>query len=173
MAETYKHVTIDEGQEGVKRLILNRPPLNILNIEMMEEMVDALEGFSSDKGAKILVLMAEGKAFSAGVDVEDHMGDKAAPMIRIFHRIFELLETFECPTVALVGGAALGGGCEVATFCDMILASEKAKFGQPEIKVGVLAPLAVIRFPQLVGLAKTYDLLLTGESLGASEAREI
>ncbi|MBI3029422.1 MAG: enoyl-CoA hydratase/isomerase family protein [Candidatus Rokubacteria bacterium] len=159
--------------EGVARLVLARPPLNILTIDMMEELNGALERVQSLLEVRALVLAAEGKAFSAGVAVEDHLGDRVKPMLEAFHRIFHLLRALPCPSVAAVQGAALGGGSELATFCDFVIASEAATFGQPEIKVGVFPPIAAVHYPARIGLARTLQLLLTGEVIGAKEAERI
>jgi cyclohexa-1,5-dienecarbonyl-CoA hydratase len=171
MAE-YRFVRL-EVADGVARLVLARPPLNILNIEMMEELSAALERVQALPDVRALVIAAEGKAFSAGVAVEDHLGDRVKPMLEAFHRIFHLLRALPCPTVAAVQGAALGGGSELATFCDFVIASETATFGQPEIKVGVFPPIAAIHYPNRIGLARTLQLLLTGEVIGAREAERI
>ncbi len=168
----YKFLRL-EVADGVARLILARPPLNILTIEMMEELNGALERVQALPEVRVLVMAAEGKAFSAGVAVEDHLGDRVKPMLEAFHRIFHLLRALPCPTVAAVQGAALGGGSELATFCDFVIASETATFGQPEIKVGVFPPIAAIHYPNRVGLARTLQLLLTGEVIGAKEAERI
>ena len=112
------------------------------------------------------------KAFSAGVAIEDHIGDKAEPMIHVFHKIFHLLVKVPCPTVAVVEGAAIGGGCEIASFCDISVATEKAKFGQPEINVGLFPPVSVAIFPSLMGVNKTMELLLTGKTISAKKAQE-
>ncbi len=162
-----------EVADGVAGLVLARPPLNILNIEMMEELNGALERVQALPEVRALVIAAEGKAFSAGVAVEDHLGDRVKPMLEAFHRIFHLLRALPCPTVAAVQGAALGGGSELATFCDFVIASETATFGQPEIKVGVFPPIAAIHYPNRIGLARTLQLLLTGEVIGAKEAERI
>ena len=162
-----------EVADGVARLVLARPPLNILNIEMMEEVNAALERVQALHEVRVLVMAAEGKAFSAGVAVEDHLGDRVKPMLEAFHRIFHLLRALPCPTVAAVQGAALGGGSELATFCDFVIASETATFGQPEIKVGVFPPIAAVHYPSRIGLARTLQLLLTGEVIGAKEAEQI
>jgi cyclohexa-1,5-dienecarbonyl-CoA hydratase len=91
-------------------------------------------------------------------------------MIETFHGIFRLMDTLEAPSIALVKGAALGGGCELALYCDMVLASEKAKFGQPEIKVGVFPPIAALAFPRLTARKKALELILLGEIIDAPEA---
>ncbi|RBW70111.1 enoyl-CoA hydratase/isomerase family protein [Bacillus taeanensis] len=153
-------------------LTFNRPPVNVLNMEMMEEIVDALETVCKNNSLTALVIKAEGKAFSAGVAIEDHLGDKTEPMIHLFHKMFHILARVQCPTIAVVDGAALGGGCEVATFCDIVIATEKAKFGQPEINLGLFPPVSVVSFPWLMGLNRTMELLLTGETIDAQKAYE-
>ncbi len=162
-----------EKKNGVAILTLNRPPLNILNIAMMREMNEALEGLKGDADTNLLVIAAQGKAFSAGVDIKDHTPDKVEEMIEAFHGIFRRLLSLEIPTLAVVQGACLGGGCELASFCDFLLASEEATFGQPEIKVGVFPPIAVVLFPYLMGQRRTFELLLTGETVDAREAERI
>jgi len=160
-------------QDGVARITLNRPPLNILDIAMMKEINSALESLDSMDDAKLLVIDHEGKAFSAGVDIKDHTTDKVEEMIDVFHRIFRLLNTLEVPTLAVVEGAALGGGCELATFCDMAVASEDATFSQPEIKAGVFPPIAAVIFPHLTGRNRALELMLTGDVIAAEEAERI
>jgi cyclohexa-1,5-dienecarbonyl-CoA hydratase len=171
---TYQHI-IFEKKDGIARLTLNKPPFNVLDIAMMREINSALEGLGDDKAVKVLVLDAvEGsKAFSAGVDVSDHTADKVEEMIEVFHRIFRLLDGLEMPVVAVVGGAALGGGCEVALFCDMIIASEKASFGQPEIQVGVLPPIAAVALPGIIGPKKALEMVLIGDRIRAAEAQAL
>jgi cyclohexa-1,5-dienecarbonyl-CoA hydratase len=170
----YQYIIFDK-QDGVVKITLNKPPLNVLNIAMMREINQVLEGLDSDPSVKVLVFEAvEGsKAFSAGVDVSEHTAEMVNEMIEVFHRIFRLLEKLEIPTVAVVGGAALGGGCELALFCDMVIASEKASFGQPEIQVGVLPPIAVVALPEIIGPKKTMEMVLTGDRIKASEAERL
>lgn len=158
---------------GIARITLARPPLNILTIEMMEELNKVLQGLSLRPDIKGLVFAAEGKAFSAGVAVEDHLGDRVKPMLEAFHQIFRHLYALDCATVAAVQGAALGGGAELATFCDLVIASDTATLGQPEIKVGVFPPIAALRYPARVGEARALQLLLSGDVIGAREAEEI
>jgi cyclohexa-1,5-dienecarbonyl-CoA hydratase len=157
---------------GAARLTFKRPPLNVLNIAMMREINLALDGLDPAT-AKALVIAAEGKAFSAGVDVAEHTADKVGEMIEVFHGMFRRLDRLDTPTLAIVQGAALGGGCEVALFCDMVLASDKAKFGQPEIKVGVFPPIAAVILPRLVSNKKALELLLMGDTIDAAEAHRL
>jgi cyclohexa-1,5-dienecarbonyl-CoA hydratase len=167
----YKTLIVDE-KDMIGKITFNKPPLNILDIEMMKEINQALKHFQ-DRNLKVLILNANGKAFSAGVDVSDHTKEKVKEMIQTFHEIFTNILKINAPTVALVNGAALGGGCEVATFCDIVIASEKSKFGQPEIKVGVFPPVAAAIFPKLIWSKKALELLITGDLIGAKEAKEL
>jgi cyclohexa-1,5-dienecarbonyl-CoA hydratase len=156
--------------EGVATITLNRPPVNVLNIAMMAEFNALLETVLSRRDYAALAIRAKGKAFSAGVDVADHTADRVEEMIRQFHGIFRKLALTDALTVAVVQGAALGGGCELATFCDVVLASDRAKFGQPEVQVGVFPPVAACVLPHRVGLAKAVELVATGATVGATEA---
>ncbi|KPJ60096.1 MAG: hypothetical protein AMJ46_08295 [Latescibacteria bacterium DG_63] len=172
MEKTHKHIAF-EKKDNVATITLDRAPVNVLNIEMMREINGILGQLKNDSQLKLLVFKAKGKAFSAGVDVSEHTPDKVEEMIEVFHEIFRLLNSIAAPSVAVVGGAALGGGCELATFCDIVVASEKAKFGQPEIMVGVFAPVASAVFPWLIGRNRSLELLLTGETIDAKEAERI
>lgn len=162
---------IYELRDGVARVTLNRPPLNILNIAMIGELQRAIDWVRSQDGVKVLVINHQGKAFSAGVAIEDHTPDKVPEMLEKFHGVFRLLNSVTVPSVALVDGMALGGGCELAVFCDMAIASERATFGQPEIKVGVFPPVAAVLFPHLIGRNRTLELVLTGKVIDAAEAK--
>src|SRR5512145_1132618 len=160
-------------EQDVVRITLARPPLNILTVEMLHELGEVLELAAARPALKALVLAADGKAFCAGVAVEDHLGERARPMLEAFHRIFRQLRSLECATLAAVQGAALGGGAELAAFCDVVVATESATFGQPEIKVGVFPPIAALRYPARIGQARTLRLLLSGDVIGAAEAERI
>ena len=168
--ELGNELIIIEKANNIGKIILNNGPLNILTIKMMEQVNKALEGFLGDQSLKAVIFDHTGKVFSAGVDIGDHMGDKAPIMIKEFHRIFRNLNKLKCPTIASIKGAALGGGCEIAIFCDIVLTSDKAKFGQPEIKVGVFPPIAVLAFPQIIGNKKAFELIMLGEIIDAKEA---
>lgn len=165
--------TIETAKEGgVFTLTLSRPPLNILNIAMLREISTAIaEARASSCG--FLVLKAKGKAFSAGADVAEHLPDKAAEMLSSFHGALKLLASFEGIVVACVQGSALGGGCELVLPADIVLASSEAKFGQPEIQLGVFPPVAMALLPVLCPPAAAYELILTGRSIDAEKAREL
>ncbi len=168
----FKHIQT-EMKDGVATFTLNRAPLNILNIEMMEEINTYLEGLKKEKSLKLLVIQAMGKAFSAGVDVGEHLGDLVYKMVDVFHRIFRLMDALEVPSLAVVNGAALGGGCEMALYCDMVIATERSKFGQPEIQVGVFPPIAALIFPRIIGRKKAMELILSGDPINAEEALKL
>jgi len=146
--------------------------LNIMNIAMMEEINDALDSFKEIHNLKTLVFDHVGKAFSAGVEISEHEAITVRKMLSEFHDIFLRLMGFKSPTVACVRGAALGGGSELALFCDFVLASDKAKFGQPEIKVGVFPPIATLLLPKMTTMKKAVELLLLGETISADEAHK-
>ena len=165
----YKHIQT-ELEEGVATLTLNRPPLNVLNIEMMEEINSYFESLLKEKALKLLVIQGAGKAFSAGVDVGEHLGDLVYKMIEVFHKMFRLMDGLKVPSISVVNGSALGGGCELAVYCDMVIATEKAKFGQPEIQVGVFPPIAALAFPRMIGRKKALELILSGDVISAQEA---
>ena len=162
-----------EREDGVAKITLNHPPVNIMDIPTMREINVALESLQDDDEIKAVLFGATGKAFCAGVDVKDHTADKVGEMVEVFHRIFRLMWSLDVPTVAAVNGAALGGGCELVTFCDMVIASERATFGQPEIQVGVYPPVAAVTFPRLMPYMKAMELLLTGGVIDAREAERL
>lgn len=164
-----------EVKDGVAKIVINRPPYNVLDIPTMREINEALMDVKArEKELKVLLITSSGeKAFSTGVDVKDHTPEKMDEMIDVFHRIFRIMATLEIPTVAAVRGYALGGGCEVVLFCDMVVASEKAQFGQPEIKVGVYPSMVVAWLPRLTGMKKAMEIILTGDSISAQEAERL
>jgi len=165
----YEHIEV-EIKDRVGVITLNRPPVNVLNIAMMSEINDALKSFLDNNELVAVLFKAKGKCFSAGVDVGEHMGDMAPKMIEVFHGMFRLLRKFEIPTVASVFSSCLGGGCELAIFCDIVIAAENSKIGQPEIQVGVFPPIAAQIMPRIIGRKAAMDLILTGRVVSAQEA---
>jgi cyclohexa-1,5-dienecarbonyl-CoA hydratase len=168
----YQHI-LTEFKQGFGTITLNRPPVNILNIAMMEEINEVLKSWHGKKDLKLVLFNAKGKCFSAGVDVGEHMGDLAPKMIGAFHLMFRLMDKLGVPTVASVYSSCLGGGCELAIFCDLIIAAEGAKFGQPEIQVGVFPPIAAHFMPRILGRKVAMDLILSGRVISAAEALQI
>lgn len=161
-----------EIQARVARITLARPPLNILNIAMMREIGAALDQCAPPKDLVAIVFdAAEGsRAFSAGVAVEEHVPETVFQMLDSFHNIFRVLNQISRPTIAVVDGPALGGGCELVAGCDIVIASDRAKFGQPEIKLGVFPPVAAILLSRILGEKKAREMILLGEMIDAHEA---
>src|SRR6476660_8078585 len=171
MSENFQHIkfSIDDR---VARITFARPPLNIFNIAMMREINEALNQSAQqrDLAAVVFDAAAECNAFSAGVAVEEHVEETIFQMLDSFHGIFRNLEQMARPTLAIVDGAALGGGCELVAACDIVIASDRARFGQPEIKLGVFPPVAAILLPRVIGEKRARELILTGEIIDAVEA---
>ncbi|MCF8128627.1 MAG: enoyl-CoA hydratase/isomerase family protein [Deltaproteobacteria bacterium] len=165
----YDHIEI-RTDNGLGSITLNRPPVNILNIAMMEEINGVLASWQDEKDLKAVLFDAKGKCFSAGVDVGEHMGDMAPKMIEAFHRMFRLMESLGIPTIASVYGSCLGGGCELAVFCDLVISSDDAKYGQPEVQVGVFPPIAAQLMPRIIGRKAAMELILSGRIVSAEEA---
>jgi len=159
-----------EKDRGAARLAFARPKHNVLNIEMMHELNGLLEELLKDDELKCLVIAGEGPSWSAGVDVGEHMGDLAPKMIETFHGIFRRMAKIGVLTVASVYGSCLGGGCELAVFCDLVIASESAKLGQPEIQVGVFPPIAAQIMPRSIGRKAANDLIFSGRIISADES---
>jgi enoyl-CoA hydratase/carnithine racemase len=154
-------------------LILDRPPLNILSIEMMDQLTTAMHDAIERPPRLIVITGAGDRAFCAGVDIRDHLDGREKDMLRAVYdnyAAFEKLRSQKIPTVALVKGHALGGGCELAALCDTVIAHEDATFGLPEISLGVFPPVAAVIFPALIGYNTTMRLMLTGETIPAKEA---
>src|SRR5258707_12103541 len=159
---------IFSSDENAYRITLADPPLHILDITMLEELRDAIARVASDR--HVLIIDSQGeKAFSAGASVQDHLGDRVATMLARFHDCFRMLAKLDVVTVALVRGAAFGGGCELALACDFNLASDRAKFGQPEINLGVFPPVAAYQLSRQMTPRKGLELLLTGETVDGKE----
>jgi cyclohexa-1,5-dienecarbonyl-CoA hydratase len=167
---TTGHETIQLRLENrVAWIALDRPPLNILDIAMMQALDAALERVLP-KCDFVIFQGAGPKAFSAGAEIADHAPERVGRMLFAFHAIFRRLAAADCITIATVHGYCLGGGMELATFCDFVLAAESAQFGQPEIKLGCFPPVALVTLPQLIGMRAATNLILTGVQIGAAEA---
>ena len=154
-------------------LILDRPPLNILSIEMLDQLTAAMRNAIKHPPRLVVITGAGDRAFCAGVDIRDHLDGREKEMLRAVYNnyaAFEKLRSHNIPTVALVKGHALGGGCELAALCDTVIAHEDATFGLPEISLGVFPPIAAVYFPSLIGYNATLRLMLTGETIQAKEA---
>src|SRR6266849_5238278 len=135
-------------------LILDRPPLNILTIEMLDQLTAAMRAAIEHPPRLVVITGAGERAFCAGVDIHDHLDGREVEMLRAVRdncAAFEELRAHAIPSVALVKGHALGGGCELAALCDTVIAHENASFGLPEVKLGVFPPVAAVYFPALIG----------------------
>jgi len=170
----YKNVIVTR-EAGFAIIQLNRPEvLNAINVQLMTELVDALEGLDKDDEVRCMILTGSEKAFAAGADIKE-MAD-APPMEMLKRDQFarwDKIRKIKKPIIAAVSGFALGGGCELAMTCDMIIASETARFGQPEINIGVMPGAGgTQRLTRAVGKAKAMEIVLTGKQFTADEAKE-
>ena len=159
--------------EDILWLILDRPPLNVLNIEMFDQLTTAMRRAIKNSPRLIVITGTGERAFCAGVDIHDHLDGREVEMLRVVQdncAAFEELHAHNIPTVALVKGHALGGGCELAALCDTVIAHENVTFGLPEVNLGVFPPVAAVYFPALIGYNATLRLMLTGETIKAAEA---
>jgi cyclohexa-1,5-dienecarbonyl-CoA hydratase len=157
------------------RIVLSKPPLNVLTISMMKEIADAINRVGSMPEVCALVLSASPstRAFSAGTSVEEHRPETVYQMLEAFHSIFRAMNIASKPVIAAVSGAALGGGCELVAFADIVIATHSARFGQPEIKIGVFPPVSSIMLPRVIGEKKAREMILTGDLITAEEARQL
>jgi len=161
-----------EKKERVVRITWDRPPLNVLDVVLLRELDQALANCASEPGVDIVVLLGTGvRAFSAGVDIRDHTTEKAPGMLDVVHGVIRKLLVLPQVTIAAVRGVCLGGGCEIASSCDLIVASEESSFGTPEIFVGCYPPVALARFSSLIGYHRAAEMILTGRRFSAPEAQ--
>jgi len=170
---TVRYVQEDESQPGIVQLTLNRPPANVLSVDMLQELAAALDPLEYRHEVKLVVLRGAGKYFSAGFELNEHLGDRAYMMLEGFRRVFEALLKIDKPTLAVVAGPAFGAGCLLAAGCDIALAAQSAKLAHPEIRGGVFNTLAAALLPRLIGRKRAFEMLLLGGSLSAAEAERI
>ena len=167
-------VVLVERAGRTATVTINRPPLNILDLETLGRLNAVLGKLGVDPGLQVVVLRGAGeRAFSAGVSVQDHTPDKVREMLDGLHGAIRLLRDLPAVAVAAVQGHCLGGGMELALGCDLVLAAEDARFGQPEIELGCYPPAAAALYPRLFGTSRTLELLLTGRTLSAEEAERL
>jgi cyclohexa-1,5-dienecarbonyl-CoA hydratase len=155
-------------------ITLDRPPLNVLDFALLRELDDILTSCTDQPTADLVVLRGAGqRAFSAGVDIKDHTREKVPEMLDAVHGVIRKLLAMPQVTIALVHGVCLGGGCELASSCDFLLATEDSSFATPEIHVGCYPPVALARFSSLVGYHRAAEMILTGRIFSAREALAI
>lgn len=164
---------LTESADGIAVITINRPKaLNALNQQVLEDIATAAEQFDADDAVKAIIITGTDRAFAAGADIKQMAElDFATAFKTDFFAGWSRLTSVRKPTIAAVNGFALGGGCEVAMMCDILIASQKAKFGQPEINLGVLPGMGGSqRLTRAIGKAKAMDLCLTGRMMDAEEA---
>jgi len=162
-----------ELQPPLARIRLQNPPLNVIDIPMMQELANALAEIEAFPGITVLILSGSQKAFSCGVDVAAHTPDKVEQMLAKFHGVIRALVASKKVTIAAVHGHCLGGGAELAMVCDLVYTSELATWGFPEIKLACFPPVAVTALAALIGQKQAADLVLTGRSITGREAAAI
>lgn len=168
-ASGFKYIQFDI-LNFIAHLTLDNPPHNVLAVPMMKEMAEAIESLNGRGDVKAILLKSSQSTFSAGISLEDSRPDRVFQTLDAFTRVFQAMVDISKPVVVVVNGAAIGAGSELVGFADVVIATPKAKFAQPEVKLGVFPPFAAVMLPQLIGPKKTYELILTGEALSAEEA---
>lgn len=164
--------------DRIARITLDRPPVNALSLDMIDAVVAAFREAAADRAARAVVLSsAIAKRFSAGLDLDILLGKPAAEIRKFVQKLY--IELYDAqynlgkPSIAAVGGAARGGGMTMAVSCDVVLASESATFGYPEIDVGVLPAIHFAHLPRLIGRHRAFELLFTGRAFSSREAYDL
>jgi len=170
----YKHIKLDVST-NVARLTLDRPPHNVLTTEMMLEMAKAIEGLHEQRQIRAILIEASPacEVFSVGFALGDLQADRVFQTLEAFQLVFTNMLEISKPVITVVNGRAIGGGCEMAALGDMIVATPKARFEQPEIKLGVFPPIGAIILPHIIGHKRALEMILTGEPIGAEEAQRL
>lgn len=164
----YQFIEVETG-DRVAVLRLNRPPDNLLHIELMDEVNDALLGLRSEPGLDLLVLRSASKTFSNGLDLREHVRHRVQRLIQVYGRVFEMLRMTDLVSVAAIEGRAWGGGFELALGCNLIVAAEDTSFALPELYQGVFPPMACIILPRVVPRRRAMEWILTGRELDTAE----
>ena len=167
-------INLNYSHEGtVANIILNNGKGNVIDNDMMLELLDVFSEFKTNKDLKLITFQGEGKHFSFGASVPEHTKEFAAMMIKTFHSLFTELIEMSIPTMAKISGQCLGGGMELALFCNFMFADKTAVLAQPEIVLGVFPPPASIMLPIKIGNARAEEILLTGRNINAEEGERI
>lgn len=159
--------------KNVARITLARPEHNLLNESMLREIADAILTAGENENAKLIVMDSACKVFSGGIDIGEYTSQRVFQMLDAFHSAFSAMLDVGKPVVCVVSGPAIGGGTELALFGDLVVATPKARFAQPEITIGVFPPLASTILPYLVGPKVALEIILTGEPVNAERALEL
>ena len=159
---------------GIARIGLARPEAaNALNLAALKEIARTLGELDLDESVKVVVFTGSDQAFSSGLDIAEHTNENVYQLLETFHEVIRRLMELELVSISVVKGMALGAGCELAAICDFCFAAEGAKLGQPELKAGLFPSVAPMIYPRLVGLRRTYEMILTGRTYDAKEAEGI
>jgi cyclohexa-1,5-dienecarbonyl-CoA hydratase len=158
---------------GVARMTLSRPEHNLLNEAMLRELADGIVHAGEQSAVKLIVLDSACKVFCGGIDIGEYTSQRVFQMLDAFHAVFSAMLEVGKPVVCVVNGPAIGGGAELAAFGDLVIATPKARFAQPEISIGIFPPLASTILPYLVGPKVALELVLTGEPVTAERALEL
>src|ERR1700726_4265449 len=160
-----------EGE--VAHLRLDRPQQNLLNERMLMEIASGINSVSKKHQIKMILLDSEGKTFSGGIELGEYTQRRVFQLLDAFHTAFSAMMDTSKPVLVIVNGPAFGGGAELAALGDLVIATPKARFAQPEIKLGVFPPLAAVVLPYIVGPKLALELVLTGETMTAERARDL
>ncbi len=159
---------------GIAKIALDRPEAaNALSLAALEEISSTLGELDLDESVKVVVFTGSDQAFSSGLDIAEHTDENVYQLLEMFHEVIRRLVELELVSISVVKGMALGAGCELAAVCDFCFAAEGAKLGQPELKAGLFPSVAPVIYPRLVGLHRTYEMILTGRIYDAKEAEGI
>ena len=169
---TYSTIQFHPGPR-LASIVLNRPPLNIIDLEMLHELHAAWTEVEELKAQVAVISGAGDRAFSAGVHIADHMPGKVETMIKNLDHLVRRMRKSECITIAAIHGYTLGGGAELAMMCDLVIAADDTQFGQPEISLGCYPPIAAAHLPRAIGFHKASEMVLLGEPITAAEAERV
>jgi cyclohexa-1,5-dienecarbonyl-CoA hydratase len=157
----------------VARLTLHHPEHNLLNETMLRELADGFGALTEIASVKLIVLDAEGRVFSGGVEIGEYTAERAFSMLDAFHAACIAMIEATQPVLVIVDGPAIGGGAELIAYGDLVVATPRARFALPEITIGMFPPLASTMFPCIIGPKRALELILTGEAITAERAREL
>jgi cyclohexa-1,5-dienecarbonyl-CoA hydratase len=158
---------------AVARLTLHHPEHNLLNESMLRELADGVGSVAEMAAVKLIVLDADGKVFSGGVDIGEYTAERAFSMLDAFHAACIAMVEAAQPVLVVVDGPAIGGGAELIAYGDLVIATPRARFALPEITIGMFPPLASTMFPHIIGPKRALELILTGEAITAERARDL
>jgi len=170
--DQFQYVKLGVGG-GVARMTLSRPEHNLLNESMLRELADGISFAGDEPGVKLIVLDSACKVFCGGIDIGEYTSQRVFQMLDAFHAAFSGMLEVGKPVICVVNGPAIGGGAELAAFGDLVIATPKARFAQPEISIGVFPPLASTILPFLVGPKRALEIVLTGEAISAERALDL